>query len=95
MLEAVVAAAHDAGKKVLVHVAAGQDIRDAVHAGADCIEHSFIPRDPADPSEAEQIAELLAKNGTLYCPTVVAWEQIGRNGEPGYMDELVAEPSIS
>jgi hypothetical protein len=40
-------------------------------SGADAIEHSFIPRDPSDPGEAEQIAELLARTGTLYCPTIV------------------------
>ena len=95
VLEAIVAAAHDGGKKVLVHVATGQDIREAVGAGADTIEHCFVPRDPADPREAQQIAELLAENATLYCPTVVTWEQIGRNGESGYLDELVADGMVA
>ena len=94
-LEAVVAAVHVTGKKVLVHVATGTDIREAVHAGADAIEHSFIPRDPADPSEAEQIAELLAEAGTLYCPTIVTWEQLGRSGDSGYLDELVADGIVA
>ena len=91
VLEAVVAAGHEAGKKVLVHVAAGSDIREAAQAGADAIEHSFIPQDPTDPSEAAQIAEILAATGTLYCPTIVTWEQIGRVGDPNYLDELIAD----
>ena len=94
-LEAVVAAAHDAGKKVLVHVAAGADLRDAVHAGADALEHSFVPRDPSDPSEAEEIAELLARAGTLYCPTVVMSEQLGRTGDLEYLDELIADGIVA
>jgi imidazolonepropionase-like amidohydrolase len=94
-LEAIVAIAHDAGKKVLVHIASGADIRDAVHAGVDAIEHSFIPRDPSDPSEAEQIADLLARTGTLYCPTLVLWEQIGRMPDADYMDDLIADGIVA
>jgi imidazolonepropionase-like amidohydrolase len=91
----IVAAAHDCGKKVLVHVAAGRDIREAVHTGADAIEHSFIPRDPADPNEAEQIAKVMAEAGTLYCPTIVTWEQLALNGDRAYLDELVADGIIA
>lgn len=94
-LEAIVQVAHGAGKKVLVHVATGTDLREAVAAGADCIEHSFIPKDPTDPSEAEQIAALLAETETLYCPTLVTWEQLGRSGDPAYLDELVADGTSS
>ncbi|MFI6426888.1 amidohydrolase family protein [Promicromonospora sp. NPDC050880] len=90
-LEAVVQTAHGAGKKVLVHVATGTDLRDAVAAGADCIEHAFIPQDPTDTSEAEQIADLLGRTGTLYCPTLVTWEQLGRSGDPAHLDELVVD----
>ncbi|MFD5320196.1 amidohydrolase family protein [Streptomyces sp. NPDC127098] len=90
-LEAIIQTAQGAGKKVLVHVATGTDLREAVAAGADCIEHSFIPEDPTDASEAEQIAALLAETGTLYCPTLVTWEQLGRSGDPAYLDELVAD----
>ena len=90
-LDAIIETTHAAGKKVLVHIATGADLREAVRAGADCIEHSPIPRDPADPSEAEQLAELLAEAGTLYCPTIVTWEQLGRGGDPAYLDELVAD----
>ena len=89
--EAIVDATHAAGKKVIVHIATGADLTDAVRAGADCIEHSPIPRDPADPGEARQLAEVLAEAGTLYCPTIVTWEQLALNGDPAYLDELVAD----
>ena len=94
-LEAVIAAAHDAGKKVLVHVAAGPDIRAAANAGADAIEHCFLPQDPTDINEAKEIADLLATTGTLYCPTIVTWEQIGRIGDPAYLDELIADGIVT
>ena len=94
-LEAIVTIAHDAGKKVLVHIASGADIRDAVQAGVDAIEHSFIPRNPSDPGEAEQIADLLARTGTLYCPTIVLVEQIARMPDADYMDELVADGIVA
>ena len=90
-LDAIIEATHEAGKKVLVHIATGADLREAVEAGADCIEHSPLPPDPADPGEAEQLAEVLAESGTLYCPTIVTWEQLGRGGDPAYLDELVAD----
>ena len=93
-LEAIIETAHEAGKKVFVHIATGADLREAVEAGADCIEHSPIPQDPTDLGEAEQLAELLAEAGTFYCPTIVTWEQLGRGGEPAYLDELVADGLI-
>jgi hypothetical protein len=70
-LDAIIETTHAAGKKVLVHIATGADLREAVRAGADYIEHSPIPRDPADPSEAQQIVEFMAEAGTFYCPTIV------------------------
>ncbi|WP_194924576.1 amidohydrolase family protein [Catenulispora pinisilvae] len=90
-LDAIIEATHNAGKKVLVHIATGADLREAVQAGADCIEHSPIPWDPADLGEAEQLAGILAEAGTHYCPTIVTWEQLGRGGDPAYLDELIAD----
>ena len=90
-LDAIIETTHAAGKKVLVHIATGDDLREAVQAGADCIEHSPIPRDPADPGEAARLAELMTEAGTLYCPTIVTWEQLGRGGDPAYLDELIAD----
>ncbi|MFJ6658408.1 amidohydrolase family protein [Streptomyces sp. NPDC091377] len=90
-LEVIIAAAHQAGKKALVHIATGTDLREAVRAGADCIEHSPLPRDPHDLSEAEQLAALMAEAGTLYCPTVATWEQLAYGADPEYLDQLIAD----
>ncbi|WP_222441154.1 amidohydrolase family protein [Streptomyces qinzhouensis] len=90
-LEVIIAAAHEAGKKALVHIATGTDLRDAVLAGADCIEHSPIPRDPRDPSEAEQLAGAMAEAGTLYCPTIATWEQLAYGARPDYLDRLITD----
>lgn len=90
-LEVIIAAAHEAGKKVLVHIATGMDMREAVHAGADCIEHSPIPRDPGDLSEADELAGLVADAGTLYCPTVATWEQLAYGAYPDYLDQLITD----
>ncbi|MFF6992369.1 hypothetical protein [Streptomyces sp. NPDC010273] len=82
-------AAHEAGKKVLVHIATGADMREAVLAGADCIQHSPIPRDPGDLSEAEKLADLMADTGTLYCPTVATWEHgRGPDGRRTKLDQI-------
>lgn len=90
-LEVIIAAAHEAGKKVLVHIATGMDMREAVHAGADCIEHSPIPQDPGDLSEADELAGLMADAGTLYCPTVATWEQLAYGAYPDYLDQLITD----
>ncbi|WP_328935421.1 MULTISPECIES: amidohydrolase family protein [unclassified Streptomyces] len=90
-LEMIIAAAHEAGKKVLVHIATGADMREAVLAGADCIEHSPVPRDPGDLSEAEELAGLMADAGTLYCPTVATWEQLAYGAYPDYLDRLITD----
>lgn len=90
-LEVIIATAHEAGKKVLVHIATGMDMREAVHAGADCIEHSPIPQDPGDLSEADELAGLMADAGTLYCPTVATWEQLAYGACPDYLDQLITD----
>ena len=90
-LELIIAAAHEAGKKVLVHIATGTDMREAVLAGADCIEHSPIPRDPGDLGEADELAGLMADAGTLYCPTVATWEQLAYGAYPDYLDRLITD----
>jgi len=94
-LQAVISAAHERGKRVLVHIRTKQDIEEVVAAGADGIEHAFIPRDPDDLSEAEDVAALLAAAGTYYCPTLAVFEQIGRSGDPTYLEELAHDAIIS
>jgi imidazolonepropionase-like amidohydrolase len=94
-LRAIAAAAHERGRKVLVHICRRVDLEEAVEAGADCIEHAFLPDRPDSDEEAADMAKLLAENGTLYCPTLVNWEQLGRNGEAAYLEELVADGVIT
>ena len=91
VLRAIVAAAHEKGKKVMVHVHHRDDIDDAVAVGADGIEHAFLPEEPASTSEAADVAATLAESGTYYCPTLVTFEQIARNGDVTYFDELVRD----
>ncbi len=94
-LQAIVKAAHERGKSVLVHIATKRDIEEAVDAGADCIEHAFIPEDPDDLTEAEDIADLLASTGTYFSPTLAVFEQLGRSGDKTYLNELARDSIIS
>ena len=94
-LEAIVEAAHQRGKSVLVHIRTKGDIEEAVAAGADGIEHTFVPRDPDDLDEAEEVAELLASTGTYYSPTLAVFEQIGRSGDRAYLAELARDGIIA
>ncbi|MFF8786261.1 amidohydrolase family protein [Streptomyces sp. NPDC015125] len=88
-LKAIVAAGHEKGKKVLVHVHERIDLEEAVASGADGIEHAFLPQDPGSTAEARDVAALLAETNTYYCPTLVTWEQIAHNGAAGYLQQLV------
>ena len=94
-LEAIVTAAHERGKRVLVHIATKRDIDEAVAAGADGIEHTFIPRDATTTAEAEEVAALLARTGTYFSPTLTVFEQIGRSGDHSYLDDLSRDAIIS
>ncbi|AUI59530.1 amidohydrolase family protein [Amycolatopsis sp. BJA-103] len=88
-LKAIVAAAHEKDKKVLVHVHERGDLEEAVAAGADGIEHAFQPQDPGSTAEARDVAALLAETNTCYCPTLVTWEQLAHNGDIGCLHQLV------
>lgn len=93
-LHVMVEAAHEAGKKVLVHIRTHADIEDAVAAGADCVEHAPLPSGDDDLTEAGKLADLLASSGTYYCPTLVTWEQLGHGGDTGYLRELLVDGII-
>jgi imidazolonepropionase-like amidohydrolase len=94
VLAAIVAAAHECGMNVLVHIRTKGDIEEAVDAGADGIEHCFIPRDPADMREAEDVAALLARTQTYFSPTFTVFEQLGRSGDRAYLDELARDAIV-
>lgn len=94
-LKAIVTAAHEKHKNVLVHVHERTDLEDAVAAGADGIEHAFQPQDPGSTAEARDVAAMLAETNTYYCPTLVTWEQIAYNGEASYLQRLVDDGNIT
>src|SRR5947208_13535353 len=62
-LRAIVAEAHDRGVHVVVHIRTEHDSVDALDAGADGLEHSFIPTPGSEQSEAEDLTELLRRSG--------------------------------
>jgi imidazolonepropionase-like amidohydrolase len=61
-LQAVVRAAHDAGRPVAIHSYGASGVRDAVLAGADSVEHGIGIDD-------ETLREM-AKRGTVWVPTI-------------------------
>lgn len=69
-VEAAVAAAHDAGRRVAVHAGTAEGMRRAIAAGADTIEHG-------DGGTAEIFAAMAAK-GVAFCPTLAASDAISR-----------------
>jgi len=84
-IAAAVAAAHDAGRPVAVHANTAEAMRRASAAGVDVIEHG-------SEGDAATFA-LMAKNGTVLCPTLAAGDAIARyrgwNGqEPAPADVL-------
>lgn len=79
-LKAVVAAAHDAGRRVAAHASTPEGMRRAVLAGVDTIEHG-------NDGTADVFA-LMAARGTVFCPTLAATEAIERykGWQPGSAD---------
>jgi imidazolonepropionase-like amidohydrolase len=61
-IEAVVLAAHNAGKKVCAHSGAPQAMQVAIEAGVDCMEHGYFMDEP--------VAALMAERGTYLVPTI-------------------------
>ena len=71
-LEAGIAAAHDAGRKVAVHASTPEGMRRAILAGADTIEHG----NDATPA----VFALMKARGVAFCPTLAATDAIARYG---------------
>ncbi|MDB5722089.1 MAG: amidohydrolase family protein [Alphaproteobacteria bacterium] len=67
-MQAAVAAAHSAGRKVAVHAGTAEGMRRAILAGADTIEHG----DEGTP----EIFRLMKVHGTALCPTLAASDAI-------------------
>jgi imidazolonepropionase-like amidohydrolase len=69
VLAAIVDEAHASGLRVVVHTDEPEDVRDALAAGADGVEHG-VTEGELDQSLAEQ----LAADGVFYVPTVTVAE---------------------
>ncbi|MHB8618870.1 MAG: amidohydrolase family protein [Chloroflexota bacterium] len=61
-IEAVVMAAHNAGKSVCAHSGAPQAMLDAIRAGVDCMEHGYFLND--------EVASLMVEKETFLVPTI-------------------------
>lgn len=68
-LKTIVDTAHAAGRTVAAHAHREDEIRMAIRAGVDCLEHTGLATEPGYP---EDILAMVAKrNATLYwCPTL-------------------------
>ncbi|HEY7061657.1 MAG TPA: amidohydrolase family protein [Chloroflexota bacterium] len=94
-LEALVRAAHAHGLRTVVHVRSAEDSLHALQAGADGLEHSFLPTAGQTRAEAEALTETLVRAGAYLTPTLAIWEQLGRAGDRDYLDELAGERAIT
>ena len=94
-MRAIISEAHDRGVRVVVHIHSERDSEEALEAGADGIEHSFLPTPGQEEREAEALTKVFAASGAYLTPTLAAWEQIGRAGDLTYLDELVADGCMS
>jgi imidazolonepropionase-like amidohydrolase len=65
-MDAMVAAAHDSGRPVAVHVASDEGVHRAILAGADTVEHAY--------GTSEATFKLLKAHGAAYVPTLTAVE---------------------
>jgi imidazolonepropionase-like amidohydrolase len=86
-IKAAVDTAHKFGKKIAVHSYGPDGARDAVHAGADSVEHATGMDDAT-------IQEMV-KRGTFYVPTIDHNRYYIENGDkigyaPGYKERLQA-----
>ena len=71
-MDAAVAAAHDAGRIVAVHVTTPEGMRRAIAAGADTIEHGY--------GGTPEIFRAMAAKGIYLCPTLAAADAVARYG---------------
>jgi imidazolonepropionase-like amidohydrolase len=94
-LEALVEGAHAQGLRAVVHVRTALDSLHALEAGADGLEHSFLPSPGRQQVEAEQVTAALVRTGAYLTPTLALWEQLGRAGDADYVAELAAAGSLS
>jgi imidazolonepropionase-like amidohydrolase len=94
-LTALITEAHAHGRHALVHVRTALDSLHALAAGADGLEHSFLPSPGQEQAEIEQVTAALVQAGAYLTPTLALWEQLGRAGDADYVAALTATGSLS
>ncbi|HBS72874.1 MAG TPA: amidohydrolase, partial [Microbacterium sp.] len=82
VLDALVAAAHARGLKVIAHAALYEAVRMSLAAGADMITHA-----PLDRALDDATAETMLAQGTVFIPTLTMMKGVAANltaaGVPG------------
>jgi imidazolonepropionase-like amidohydrolase len=82
-VKAIVDEAHKAGKTVAAHAHRSEEIRQALRAGVDCLEHTGLATKPG--YEEDVLQMIRERNATLYwCPTIeglLLFEQTKNNPE--------------
>lgn len=87
-LRAGVAVAHAAGRKVGSHASNPAGIANAVRAGVDSVEHGVFLDDAT--------AELIARHGTTFVPTLAATHLFGPNADhPDIPDDVRAKAALT
>jgi imidazolonepropionase-like amidohydrolase len=67
-MAALVAEAHELGRRVMCHAVGGRGLRIAVEAGVDSIEHGcYLDEDP-------ELIAMMAERGIFYVPTLAVYE---------------------
>ncbi|HYX26962.1 MAG TPA: amidohydrolase family protein [Pyrinomonadaceae bacterium] len=86
LLKVAIEEAHQRGLRVSVHTWNMSDLKDAVRAGADGVEHGAT-----DPLDAEAI-QLMLQHATFYCPTLSI--HLSHTQSVKEIDELLQRPEV-
>jgi imidazolonepropionase-like amidohydrolase len=86
-LQAIVAEAHELGKKVAAHAHGTEGIKAAVKAGVDSIEHGSILDDEA--------VRLMKERGTWLVPTLMAGEQVEMSARAGKLPAFAVQKALA
>lgn len=87
-LRAVFDTAHAAGKRAAAHVREVSEVRDALEAGTDSIEHANHGHTDVT------VAEEIARRGTFFVPNWASWSRSWSNFMPGTPEERRANHRV-
>lgn len=86
VLQAIVDEAHKHNLRAMVHTGDQSEMRDAVQAGADSIEHGVLPSHSHFTEYENDLVEAMLDKGTYYVPTLAAAWAFG-NVHPGALSD--------